>query len=122
MMPAAQFTPCPPLCTAVCDLSERSGYSHHRGSLSAIWADFETANFQQDKGPESVSPRPAHFCPQCGQFREPGSGVGKTGMGTVLGTVNEKSQCFPAFQGCRNHKNQGSGSAEKVVDFCSEVW
>ena len=85
------FTPCSPLCAAVCDLSGRSGYSHRRGSFCAILAVFSATNLKQDKGPGSASPRPAHFCPQCGQFREPGSGVGKTGMGTVKGTVDEKS-------------------------------
>ena len=113
MRTVTPFTPCPPLCAAVCDLSGRSGYSHNRGSFYAILAVFSAANFQQDKGPGSVSPRPAHFCPQCGQFWEPGSGVGKTGMGTVKGTVDEKSQCFQAFQGCHTNKICVSGRKNK---------
>jgi len=97
MRTVTPFSPCPPLCAAVCDLYRRSGYSHHRGSFYAIWPDFGAANSQQDKGPGAVSPLPAHFCPQCGQFWAPGSGVGKTGTGMVLGSVNEKSQRFHAF-------------------------
>ena len=97
MRTAAQFPPCPPLCPAVCDLSERSGYRDGWGCFYAILAVFSAANLKQDKGPEAVSPLPAHFCPQCGQFWGTGSGVGKTGLGTAKGTVDEKKPVFSGF-------------------------
>ena len=76
----------------------------HMGSFGQKWGRFGVFDFKQEKGPGSASPRPAHFCPQCGQFWGTGSGGGKTGMGTVKGTVGEKSQCFQAFQGCHTNK------------------
>lgn len=56
---------------------------------------FEDANKKLEKEPGAVTPRLAHFCPQCGQFRDFESGVGKgifhrsRGRGTAI---------FPKFQ------------------------
>ena len=115
MMTVTQFTPCPPLCASVCDLYRRSGYRHRRGSFRAFCPVFGAANLKQDKGPGSVSPRPAHFCPQCGQFREPGSGVGKTGMGTVKGTMDEKKPVFSGFPRVSYHRKTGARKRRKKL-------
>jgi len=79
-----------------CVRLSQSGW--HPSPIAGNWDDlrqFDDAKKKLEKEPGSVTPRLAHFCPQCGQFRDLETGVGKA---VFQGLRGRDDAVFPKFQ------------------------
>lgn len=83
---ARRVAACGPLCDLV-------GRRWGTGTTQPIWARvgelFGAPKAKQEKGAASWTPRPGHFCPQCGQLRRSTSGVVEEDFRRAVGSRTE---------------------------------
>lgn len=83
---ARRVAACGPLCDLV-------GRRWGTGTTQPIWARvgelFGAPKAKQEKGAASWTPRPGHFCPQCGQLRRSTSGVVEGDFRRAVGSRTE---------------------------------
>lgn len=83
---ARRVAACGPLCDLV-------GRRWGTGTTQPIWARvgelFGAPKAKQEKGAASWTPRPGHFCPQCGQLRRSTTGVVEGNFRRAVGSRTE---------------------------------